>query len=99
MARSRRRSAIRWDRVGRYALLGVLGVILLLYVSPAKHWIDQSATAGHQQAELDDLQAEHEQLRARLQALKAPGALERQARRLGMVKVGEQSFVIENLGR
>jgi cell division protein FtsB len=99
MARTRRRSAIRWDRVGRYALLGVLGVILLLYVSPAKRWIDQSATAGHQQAELEDLQEEHDQLRARLRALKAPGALERQARRLGMVKAGERSFVIENLGR
>jgi cell division protein FtsB len=99
MARSRRRSAIRWDRIGRHALLGVLGVILLLYISPTKRWIDQSATAGHQQAELDDLEAEHEHLRARLRELKAPGALERHARRLGMVKVGERAFVIENLGR
>ena len=99
MQRSRRRSVIRWDRVGRYALLGVLGIILLLYVSPARRWIEQSGTAGHQQAELDDLQREHDELRARLRALQAPGALEREARRLGMVKVGERSFVIENLGR
>jgi cell division protein FtsB len=99
MARSRRRSTIRWDRVGRYALLGVLGVILLLYVSPAKHWIEQSGTAGHQQAEIDELESEHARLQARLRALKAPGALEREARRLGMVKVGERSFVVQNLGR
>ena len=56
-------------------------------------------TAGHQQAELQELQREHDELRARLRALKAPGAIEREARRLGMVKVGERSFVIENLGR
>jgi cell division protein FtsB len=98
MARSRRRTSIRWDRVGRYALLTVLGVILLLYVSPAKHWIEQSGTAGHQQAEIDDLEQEHDRLQARLHQLQAPGALEREARRLGMVKVGERSFVVEGLG-
>jgi cell division protein FtsB len=95
----RRRSTIRWDRVGRYALLAVLGTILLLYVSPARRWIAQSATAGHQQAELDELEREHDRLKARLHALKAPGALEREARRLGMGKVGERSFVVENLDR
>ncbi len=95
----RGRSTIRWDRVGRYALLAVLGVILLLYVSPAKHWIEQSSTAGHQQAELEELQREHDRLKTRLRALKAPGALEREARRLGMVKAGERAFVIENLSR
>jgi cell division protein FtsB len=99
MQRSRRRSVIRWDRVGRYALLGVLGIILLLYISPARRWIEQSGTASHQQAELDELEREHDELRERLRALKAPGALEREARRLGMVKVGERAFVVQNLGR
>ena len=92
------RSAIRWDRVGRYALLGVLGVILLLYVSPAKHCSEQSRTAGHQQAEIEELEREHERLEARLSELKHPDAIEREARRLGMVRVGERSYVIENLG-
>lgn len=95
----RRRSTIRWDRVGRYALLAVLGIILLLYISPAKRWVAQSATAGQHQAELDELEREHDRLKTRLRALKAPGALEREARRLGMVKVGERAFVIENFRR
>ncbi len=93
-ASARRPGGIRWDRVGRYALLAVLGVILLLYVSPAKHWIEQSSTAGHQKAELDDLQREHGELRQRLRALRDPDALEREARRLGMVKAGEKLYVI-----
>ena len=93
----RRRSGIRWDRVGRFALLGVLFVILLLYLSPAKHWIQQSRTAGEQRSELKDLTRENRQLRRRIRTLRSPGALEREARRLGMVRRGERSFVIQNL--
>jgi hypothetical protein len=82
-----RRSGIRWDRVGRVALLVTLAVITLSYVSPARHWIEQSRTAGEQHGQLDDL----------LRRLRAPGALESEARRLGMVRQGERSYVIENL--
>jgi cell division protein FtsB len=96
---ARRRSGIRWDRVGRIALLTTLVVILLLYLSPFKRWIDQSATDGRQHQELRDLQQENRDLKRRAATLKSPGALEREARRLGMVRVGERSYVIENLPR
>jgi len=88
---------IRWDRLGRVALLAVLGVILLAYVSPAKTWIQQSGTAKAQEAELAELERQHARLERRVRALRNPAALEREARRLGMVKTGERSFVIENL--
>jgi cell division protein FtsB len=93
----RRRSGIRWDRVGRCALLTTLVAILLLYLSPAKHWIQQSRTAGAQQDELRDLADENTELKRRVRALRDPGALEREARRLGMVRQGERAYVIENL--
>ena len=89
-----RRTTIRWDRLGRLALLGTLIVILLLYISPAKHWLQQSSTAGAQRQELDDLSRENTQLKHRVHALKDPGALEREARKLGMVREGERSYVI-----
>jgi cell division protein FtsB len=92
-----RRTAIRWDRIGRVALLGTLGVIMLLYVSPTRHWIEQSRTAGEQNRELRDLIAKNRELSRRVRALRSPGALEREARRLGMVRQGERSYVIENL--
>jgi cell division protein FtsB len=92
-----RRSAIRWDRVGRVALLGTLVVILLLYLSPTKHWIQQSRTAGAQEQELGELGDENRDLKRRVRALRDPGALEREARRLGMVRQGERAYVIENL--
>lgn len=93
----RRRPGIRWDRLGRIALLTTLVAILLLYVSPTKHWIQQSQTAGHQEDELRELGRERAELKGRLRALRDPGALEREARRLGMVRVGERAYVIENL--
>ena len=97
IATRRRRSGIRWDRLGRVALLGTLLVILFSYASPARQWIKQSGTAGHQKQQLSELTREHEGLKRRLRALRDPGALEREARRLGMVRAGERSYVIENL--
>jgi cell division protein FtsB len=94
---SRRRSGIRWDRLGRVALLATLVFILLLYVSPARHWIQQSGTARHQAKELDALKAEHRKLASRVRALRNPATLEREARELGMVRQGERAYVIENL--
>ena len=85
---------IRWDRVGRVALVAMLGVIVLLYISPLKHWIQQSSTQEHQQQRLDELQQENQRLEGRLRYLKRPDAIDREARRLGMVKRGERAFVV-----
>jgi cell division protein FtsB len=94
-----RRTAIRWDRLGRLALLGTLVVILLLYVSPAKHWIEQSRMAGEARRQLHELDGQNARLKARVRNLKTPDALEREARRLGMIKRDERPYVIENLPR
>ena len=90
------RGTIRWDRVGRLALLATLGVILLLYISPAKHWVEQSRTSTAQKQELQALNAENATLKRRLRGLRNPATLESEARRLGMVKEGERAYVIEN---
>ena len=93
----RRRAGIRWDRLGRVALLATLVLIVFAYASPARQWIKQSGTAGHQKEVLSELNAENRKLKQRLKALRDPGALEREARRLGMVRAGERSYVIQNL--
>ena len=85
---------IRWDRVGRVALVAMLGVIVLLYVSPVKHWLQQSSTQQHQQQRLDQLQQENTRLEGRLRYLKRPDSVDREARRMGMVKRGERAFVV-----
>ena len=91
-----RTAGIRWDRVGRFALLGVLVVILGLYISPVKHWLEQSRTAEEQRAELEQLERENARLSERARELRRPDALEREARKLGMIKQGERPFVIVN---
>jgi cell division protein FtsB len=93
----RRRTGIRWDRLGRVALLGTLLMIVFAYASPARQWIKQSGTAGHQKQQLSELNRENQGLKRRVRALRDPGALEREARHLGMVRQGERSYVIENL--
>ena len=92
----RRPPPIHWHRVGRLALLLVLGVILLLYIRPVVHWVEQRNTASHSRADLQRLQDEHDRLEKRLRALSGPGAVEREARSMGMVKQGERSYVIES---
>ena len=95
-ARATSRGRVRWDRVGRLALLSVLVVILGLYISPAKHWLEQSSTSKAQKQELQQLNTENATLKRRLRGLRNPATLEREARRLGMVKEGERAYVIEN---
>lgn len=90
---------IRWDRVGRVALLAVLLGVLALYVGPARSWISTLGESKARAAEVDRLERENAKLRDRKAELQNPRALEREARRLGMVRPGERAYVVEGLGR
>jgi cell division protein FtsB len=85
--------------VGRIALLATLLVIIGLYISPARHWLQQSRTSGEQKQELQSLRDENVALKKRVHALKDPGAVESEARRLGMVRQGERPYVVQGLPR
>ena len=87
--------SIHWHRVGRIALLAVLFIILLLYIRPVTHWIQQRNTASHSTQDLRQLQAEEERLQLRLRSLSGAGAIDRGARSMGMIKPGERAYVIE----
>ena len=88
---------VRWDRIGRVSLLGVLVGIVLLYIGPAASWLRTWSEAKHQRTEVTRLQKEHDVLVARQKALKDPRTLEREARRLGYVKPGEQLFIVKGI--
>ena len=87
-------AGIRWELVGRLALLGVLGIIVLLYVPPVTHWFQQRGTAERSRQQLGELQAERTRLEARLRELSGPGAVEREARKLGMTRRDERPYVV-----
>jgi len=72
----------------------VLVAVLLLYVSPVAHYVTQSRTAGSHRAELEELERDNVSLKTRVRQLRRPDALEREARKLGMVRAGERAFVI-----
>ena len=90
-------AAIRWDRVSRVALLVVLLVLVYLYAGPARSYWDTVRQAKQRRAEVATLKRENARLRARRDALRGSSALEREARRLGMVKPGERPYVLEHL--
>jgi len=90
----RRRSGIQWDRVGRLALLAVLAVIIVLYIPPVTHWFQQSRTADRSEQQLRELEAERARLEKRLGELTGPGAVEREARKLGMTRRDERPYVV-----
>ena len=92
-----RRTRIRWDRLGRWALIAVLVFVVYLYIGPAATWVSTYREAGRKRAEVAALKEENRRLRERRRELRDPQALEREARRLGMVKAGERSYVIEGL--
>jgi cell division protein FtsB len=89
--------AIRWDRVGRVALLVVLFGVVALYIGPSVSFFQTWREAKARRGEVQQLQAENRRLRARRAALKDPRTLEREARRLGLVKPGERPFIVKNL--
>ena len=93
----RRLTRIRWDRLGRWALIVVLGLVLYLYIGPALTWVSAYKEAGRKRAEVAALKAENQRLLDRRKYLRDPASLEREARRLGLVKAGEKSYVVQDV--
>jgi len=91
------RKGIRWDRLGRIALMCVLGLVIYLYVGPVTAWFATYGEAEKRRGEVAALQERNTELRNRKDALRRDGTLEREARRLGMIRNGEKAFVVEGL--
>lgn len=88
---------IRWDRVARLAMLFTLVVLLYLAISPIRSLITDLHVSAQRQAQLRDLQRRGAELARQKQALSQTGALQIQARNLGLVRRGEHPFVAYGL--
>jgi cell division protein FtsB len=86
--------SIRWDRLGRWALIAVFAFVLYLYVGPLVSWVSTYREAGVKRQEVAALKQRNAQLKERRNELRDKRALEREARRLGMVKAGEKAYVV-----
>jgi cell division protein FtsB len=88
---------VRWDRVGRIALLLLLLLVALAYVGPARSLLSTWRDSNAKEAQLQQLQSEHDELVRRASSLRDSRTVQGEARRLGMVKPGERSYVVSRL--
>jgi hypothetical protein len=88
---------VRWDRVGRLAMLCVLGALLYLYLSAGIHMLSTWSQARGVRSAVTAMQREHATLVREHEALGRQGTLEAEARRLGMMKRGEQPYIVSGL--
>jgi cell division protein FtsB len=88
---------VRWDRLGRIALLIVLVVVAGLYVRQGLSLLSTHSQAAHQLAIVHRLQRENEKLVRQRDALNDPSTIARDARALGMVRPGEHPYVVTGL--
>jgi cell division protein FtsB len=85
---------LRWERLGRVALLVVLAAVIGLYAEHTISYLSTHSQAAAAKAQLDTLAAQHHALLARRNALHNPMTITRDARGLGMVRPGEQPYTI-----
>jgi cell division protein FtsB len=93
------RAGVRWDRVGRLALLGVLVVLVYLYVSAGISLLGTWHASKQDNATVSALKQENAALRSERSAERRGYETETHARKLGMARPGEKLFDVSNLPR
>jgi cell division protein FtsB len=88
---------IRWDRVGRLAMLCVLAAIAYLYLSAGLSLLSTWRESKHDSAQVLVLERQNRMLTRQHAELLSSGMLQAQARRMGMIRPGELAFLVSNL--
>jgi hypothetical protein len=88
---------IRWDRLGRVAMLCVLVAIAYLYLNGALSLLSAWQESKRDSAQVVMLERQGRVLMRQHAALVAAGAVQTQARKLGMIRSGELPFVVSGL--
>jgi len=84
-------------RPTRLLALGGLVVIALLYWKPLHAYERTRAAVSRRQVEVVQLRLQQQQLQHRLATVGSGQELIREARRLGLVKPGEQLFIVRGI--
>ena len=95
----RRSAGVRWDRVGKLALLAVLVVLVYLYVSAGVSLLSSWSASRQDKATLVSLEHQNATLKAEHAELGRAYNIETRARVLGMGRTGEKLFIVKNLPR
>lgn len=93
----RRPLRLRWERIGRVALLVVLAVVVGLYVQRTLTYLSVRSQAHQQEAIVLQLTRQNANLMRRQHALTNPATIQQDARALGMIRPGERSYAVTGL--
>ncbi len=88
---------VRWDRVGRIALLLLLAGVVALYVQPARSYVSTWRDSNAKQEQRTSCSASTTRSRRARERWRDPRTVETEARRLGMVRPGERPYVVSGL--
>jgi cell division protein FtsB len=88
---------INWDRLGRVILVIVLFAVFVSYLNPQANFVHTWRDSRASKEKLTELRQENTSLKRKSAALSNPAVLVRQARKQGMVRVGEHPYVIHDL--
>ncbi len=88
---------MRWDRLGRLAMLFVLAALLYLYLSAGIRMLSSWQQSRHDRATVVTMEREHTALVRQRESLGRQGTTETQARVLNMKKSNERQYVISGL--
>lgn len=91
-------SRVKWDRIGRIALVVVLFAVAYSYLNPAIDFVKTYTATTAAKAQLHELQHENRKLHDQVQSADDPIVIDRKARGLGMVLEGENPAVVRGLG-
>jgi cell division protein FtsB len=87
---------IKWDRVGRVALVLVLVAVAYSYLNPAIDFVKTYTQTTAAKAQFHELLHENKKLHAKVHSAKNPLVVERAARSQGMVAEGETPVVLRH---
>jgi cell division protein FtsB len=92
-----RRRPARAKIIRRWLAVGAILLVGLLYARPLGSYLSAKHNLATRAAEVRALAAEKQALRHRLAHASTPEALEREARRLGLVRPGERLFIVKGV--
>ena len=77
--------------------LGGVAIAVVLYWKPIRNYEHVHAVLGRRQAQVSRLERQRQQLQTRLGSVGSGQTLVQEARRLGLVKPGEQLFIVRGI--
>lgn len=81
----------------RWLVLGVAVLVGFLYYRPLSTYVETKRELSRRSAEVRELESELKALERRLAGARQPDAVERQARRLGLIRPGERLFIVKGV--